>query len=73
MQVTFRANARVLNYLPGRIYTVELDPVLKALLDNDVHLSLIDPPTLDPRPTPTPAPASPKAKDESIALNSNSN
>lgn len=47
MLVTFKANSRVLNYMPGRIYTVELDPLLKSLLEQDVHLNLIDPPTLD--------------------------
>lgn len=47
MLVTFKANTRVLNYMPGRIYTVELDPLLEGLLKEDVHLNLIDPPTLD--------------------------
>lgn len=47
MLVTFKANSRVLNYMPGKIYTVELDPVLKALLKQDVHLQLIDPLSLD--------------------------
>lgn len=31
--------------MPGRVYTVELDPILKALLEKDVHVSLIDPPS----------------------------
>jgi hypothetical protein len=47
MLVTFKANSRVLNYFPGKIYTEELDPVLKALLEKDVHLQLIDPPSLE--------------------------
>lgn len=47
MLVTFKANSRVLNYFPGKIYTAELDPILKGLLEKDVHLQLIDPPTLD--------------------------
>lgn len=47
MLVTFKANSRVLNYMPGHIYTAELEPVLKALLLQDVHLQLIDPPTLE--------------------------
>lgn len=61
MQVTFRANTRVLGFLPGKIYTVELEPLLEELLKKDVHVSLIDPPTLDPQPAPASPPvASPK-------------
>lgn len=61
MQVTFKSNTRVLGYMPGKIYTAELDPLLKALLEEDVHLNLIDPPTLDPnygkqKPSPVDAP-----------------
>lgn len=47
MLVTFRANSRVEHFMPGRIYTEELTPLLKALLSHDVHLSLIDPPSLE--------------------------
>jgi hypothetical protein len=47
MLVTFKANSRVLNYFPGKIYTAELDPILQGLLEKDVHLQLIDPPTLE--------------------------
>ena len=46
MLVTFLANSRVLNYMPGFIYTVELTPLLRAVLEQDKHLSLIDPPEL---------------------------
>jgi len=49
MQVTFRANANVMGYKVGKVYTEELTTELKALLLNDVHLSLIDPPTLEVR------------------------
>jgi len=48
--VTFVSNAKVHKYRPGKIYTEELTPLLKALLDKDVHLSLIDPPTLEAPP-----------------------
>ncbi len=50
MLVTFVANAKVHKYRPGKIYTETLTPLLKALLDKDVHLSLIDPPTLEEPP-----------------------
>lgn len=56
MLVTFRANTRVLKFSPGRIYTVELDdnPLIRPLLEKDIHLSLIDPPSLEaPPPPPT--------------------
>lgn len=46
MRVTFKANAKVLGYEPGKIYTEELTPLVKALLEQDVHLNLIDPPSL---------------------------
>lgn len=61
MLVTFRANTRVLKFSPGRIYTVELDdnPLIRPLLEKDVHLSLIDPPSLEVPPPPLPLPLPP--------------
>lgn len=51
MKVTFVSYSKVLGYRPGRIYTDELYPLLEAVLRKDVHLRLIDPPTLDGPPT----------------------
>lgn len=37
-----------MGYRPGKIYYgVELTPMLRSLLIKDIHLSLIDPPSLD--------------------------
>lgn len=53
MKVVFRCNSRCLNYKPGTIYTEELTPLLKTVLEQDRHLSLIDPPSFDlPSPEP---------------------
>lgn len=51
MKVTFVSYSKVLGYRPGRIYEEELYPLLEAVLRKDVHLRLIDPPTLDEQPT----------------------
>lgn len=47
MEVTFRANSNVLGYRAGEVYTEELTPLLRAVILNDKHLSLIDPPNLE--------------------------
>lgn len=54
MRVTFIAYSKTLGYSPGRIYEEELYPLLEAVLRKDVHLRLIDPPSLDPAPVPEP-------------------
>jgi hypothetical protein len=56
MNVTFRADGRVLHYSPGTVYTEALTPLLEALLRNGSNLVLIDPLTLDPVPAPAPVP-----------------
>lgn len=47
MEVTFVANSRVMGYRPGQIIKATLTPMLKAILDKGVHLTLIDPPSLE--------------------------
>lgn len=56
MVVTFKCNSRCLSYKPGTVYTAELTPLLKAVLEQDRHLSLIDPPSFDLPPEPEPKP-----------------
>jgi hypothetical protein len=73
MLVTFKANTRVLNYMPGKIYTVELTPLLKGLLKEDTHLNLIDPPSLEEKPTRIPTPLDTKSEVSHGSLNKNSN
>lgn len=46
-EVTFQANSRILGYRPGQIYRTEITRPIRALLERGVHLTLIDPPTLD--------------------------
>lgn len=46
MKVVFRCNSRCMGYKPGVIYTTELTALLKVVIEQDRHLSLIDPPSL---------------------------
>lgn len=46
MEVTFISNARILSYEVGEITRTELTPYLYAILKQDLHLQLIDPPEL---------------------------
>lgn len=48
MEVTFVANSRILNYRRGDVVKTELTPHLRAILQHERHLVLIDPPELPP-------------------------
>ena len=47
MKVTFRSDAKIHSYSPGKIYTEDLNPLLEAMLRKGEQLILIDPIDLD--------------------------